>query len=285
MSRCAGFLPGAVAALAIGPIKASPGPTAVSLTGIHSAANASWRIDAQAGHDPRTIRAPGMTIKGMLRLGAPSHFPLGWTAAPARSPFQPPADGYAWGGWEGSLRPGQPGRRSHDDQRHGTLSLFAALDVATGKVIGRRDQRHRAREFLKFLRAVGAEVPRDLDGHLVMDNYATYKTPTIRAWLARRPHWHVHLTPTSASWLNQIERFFAELTNKQLRRGVHRSLREREHAIRDIDTVDDDPKPFCWTRSADVILASIQCFCTTTLDAANQPTKHDGDNFRIGTLA
>jgi transposase len=169
------------------------------------------------------------------------------------------------------LRPGQPERRSHDYTRHGTLSLFAALDVATGKVIGRCYQRHRSREFLKFLRAVDAEVPRDLDVHLVMDNYATHKTPAIRAWLARRPHWHVHLTPTSASWLNQIERFFAELTNKQIRRGVHRSVRALEDAIRRyIDTVNDNPKPFRWTRSSDDILASIQRFCTRTLDAAHQ---------------
>src|ERR671914_168304 len=171
------------------------------------------------------------------------------------------------------LRPGQAERRSHDYQRHGTLSLFAALDVATGKVIGRCYQRHRSREFMKFLRAVDAEVPRDLDVHLVMDNYATHKTPAIRAWLARRPHWHVHLTPTSASWLNQIERFFAELTNKQIRRGVHRSLRALEDAIhRYIDTVNDEPKPFHWTRSADDILASIQRFCTRTLDAAHEQT-------------
>jgi putative transposase len=114
-------------------------------------------------------------------------------------------------------------------------------------------------------------VPRALDVHLVMDNYATHKTPAIRAWLARRPHWHVHLTPTSASWLNQVERFFAELTTKQIRRGVHRSLRDLEEAIhRYIATVNDDPKPFRWTRSADAILASIQRFCTRTLDAAHQ---------------
>jgi len=141
--------------------------------------------------------------------------------------------------------------------------------VATGKVIGRCYPRHRSRELLKLLRAVDAEVPRNLDVHLVMDNDATHTTPAIRAWLARRPHWHIHLTPTSASWLNQVERFYAELTNKQIRRGVHRSLRQLEGAIhRNIDTVNDDPKPFRWTRSADTILASIQRFCTRTLDAA-----------------
>jgi transposase len=166
------------------------------------------------------------------------------------------------------MRPGQPERRSHDYTRHGTLSLFAALDVATGKVIGRCYQRHRSREFLKFLRAVDAEVPCDLDVHLVMDNYATHKTQAIRAWLAKRPHWHVHLTPTSASWINQVERFFAELTNKQIRRGVHRSTTELEAAIhRYIETENSDPKPFRWTRAADDILASIQRFCLRTLDA------------------
>ncbi len=166
------------------------------------------------------------------------------------------------------MRPGQPERRSHDYTRHGTLSLFAALDVATGKVIGRCYQRHRSREFLKFLRAVDAEIPRDLDVHLVMDNYATHKTQAIRAWLAKRPHWHVHLTPTSASWINQVERFFAELTNKQIRRGVHRSTTELEAAIhRYIETENRDPKPFRWTRAADDILASLQRFCLRTLDA------------------
>ena len=171
------------------------------------------------------------------------------------------------------LRPGQAERRSHDYQRHGTLSLFAALDVATGKVIGRCYQRHRAREFLQFLRAVDAEVPRDLDVHLVMDNYATHKTPAIRAWLARRPHWHVHFTPTSASWLNQIERFFAELTNKQIRRGVHRShASSRTPSTATSTRSTQDPKPFRWTSSADDILASIQRFCTRTLDAAHEQT-------------
>jgi transposase len=144
------------------------------------------------------------------------------------------------------LRAGQPERRSHDYQRHGTLSLFAALGCGDG-------QGHRPL-LLKFLRTVDAEVPRELDVHLVMDNYDTHKTPAIRAWLARRPHGHVHLTPTSASWLNQVERFFAELTNKQIRRGVHRSLRQLEDAIhRYIDTVNEHPKPFRWTRSADDI--------------------------------
>ena len=165
------------------------------------------------------------------------------------------------------LRPGQVERRTHDYKRHGTTSLFAALDVATGQVIGKCYRRHRAREFLAFLKTIEANVPADLDVHLVTDNYATHKTQTIRSWLARRPHWHIHFTPTSASWLNQVERFFANLTDKQLRRGVHRSTRELEAAIEAyIATVNADPKPFRWTKSADDILASIKRFCIRTLD-------------------
>ena len=112
------------------------------------------------------------------------------------------------------MRPGQPARRSHDYKRHGTTSLFAALDIATGRVIGKCYGRHRAVEFRKFLDEIEAAVPTDLDVHLVIDNYATHKAPTVRNWLNRRPRWHVHLTPTSSSWLNQVERFFALLTER-----------------------------------------------------------------------
>ncbi len=172
------------------------------------------------------------------------------------------------------MRPGQPERRSHDYKRHGTTSLFAALDVATGEVIGRCFQRHRAKEFLKFLRTIEANVPTDIDVHLVMDNYATHKTATIRKWFARHPRWHIHFTPTSASWLNQAERFFALLTEKQLRRGVHRSTRELEEAILSyIDTVNSNPKPFRWTKSADDILASIKRFCLRTIEIAENQKK------------
>jgi len=168
------------------------------------------------------------------------------------------------------MRPGQAERRSHDYTRHGTLSLFAALDVATGKVIGKCFARHRGSEFLKFLREIEISVPLDLDVHLVMDNYSTHKTPAIRRWLGRHPRWHVHFTPTSASWINQVERFFAALTEKQIRRGAHRSTRELEQAIRNyINTVNEDPKPFRWTKSADHILASIKRFCLATLRVAN----------------
>ncbi len=172
------------------------------------------------------------------------------------------------------MRPGQAERRSHDYTRHGTLSLFAALDIATGRVIGKCFARHRGSEFLRFLREIETNVPLDLDIHLVMDNYATHKTPAIRRWLARHPRWYVHFTPTSASWINQIERFFAELTEKQIRRGVHRSTRELEQAIRDyIKTVNRNPKPFRWTKSADNILASIKRFCLATLKIADNQAR------------
>jgi transposase len=118
------------------------------------------------------------------------------------------------------MMPGVPERRTHSYVRHGTTSLFAALDVASGFVIGKCYKRHRAVEFLKFLKEIDAQVPEGLDVHIVMDNYATHKTPKIKAWLARRPHYHVHFTPTSASWINQVERWFAELTRKQIQRGV-----------------------------------------------------------------
>jgi transposase len=129
-------------------------------------------------------------------------------------------------------------------------------------VIGKCYPRHRATEFRKFLDEIEARVPKDLDVHLVMDNYATHKTPLIRTWLAKRPRWHVHLTPTSSSWLNQVERFFALLTDKKIRRGVHRSVEDLKADIASfIDQHNADPKPFRWTKSADDILASIERFC------------------------
>jgi transposase len=160
------------------------------------------------------------------------------------------------------MRPGQVARRSHDYKRHGVTSLFAALDIATGRVIGKCFPRHRAAEFRKFLDEIEANVPGDLDIHLVMDNYATHRTQLIRDWLAKRPRWHVHLTPTSSSWLNQVERFFALLTDKKIRRGVHRGVAELQADIAAfIDRHNAEPKPFRWTKSADDILASIERFC------------------------
>lgn len=166
------------------------------------------------------------------------------------------------------MMPGMPERRTHNYIRHGTTSLFAALDVASGFVIGKCYKRHRAKEFLDFLKEIDARVPDDLDIHIVMDNYATHKTPKIRAWLARRPHYHAHFTPTSASWINQVERWFAELTRKQLQRGVHTSTRQLEADIRAfIDEHNEKPTPYRWTKSADEILASVKRFCQKTQNA------------------
>ena len=160
------------------------------------------------------------------------------------------------------MMPGMPERRTHSYVRHGTTSLFAALDIATGSVIGKCYKRHRAVEFLDFLKQIDANVPADLDVHIVMDNYATHKTPAIKAWLARRPHWHIHFTPTSASWINQVERWFAELTRKQIKRGVHTSVAQLEADIRNfIDEHNANPKPFRWVKSADEILAAVKRFC------------------------
>ena len=172
------------------------------------------------------------------------------------------------------MRPGQAERRSHDYKRHGTTSLFAALDIATGEIIGKCFPRHRAREFRKFLDLVEANVPGDLDIHIVMDNYGTHKTKAIRDWFAKRPRWQAHFTPTSASWLNQVERWFGLLTDKQIRRGVHRSTKELERTILDyIDTTNQNPKPFKWTKSADDILGAIQRFCLRTIEIAEQQAK------------
>jgi transposase len=160
------------------------------------------------------------------------------------------------------MMPGIPERRTHNYVRHGTTSLFAALDVASGFVIGKCYKRHRAAEFLDFLKQIDGRVPEGLDVHIIMDNYATHKAPAIRAWLARRPHYHVHFTPTSASWINQVERWFAELTRKQIRRGVHTSTRQLEADIRAfIERYNENPKPYRWTKSADEILSSVKRFC------------------------
>jgi len=168
------------------------------------------------------------------------------------------------------LMPGVPERRTHDYSRHGTTTLFAALNIATGKVIGELHRRHRSQEFLQFLRTIEEAVPKKLDVHLVMDNYGTHKTPTVKRWLARNPRFHVHFTPTSASWLNQVERWFATLTERQIRRGTHRSTVELERAIRDYLSVNNrDSKPFVWTKTADQILESIKRFCMRTSDSGH----------------
>jgi transposase len=160
------------------------------------------------------------------------------------------------------MLPGTPERATHDYRRAGTSSLYAALDIATGKVIGRLHSRHRAIEFKRFLQTLDREVPAELDVHLVLDNSSTHKTPAIQRWLAAHPRFVLHFTPTSSSWLNLVERWFAELTTKQLRRGAHRSVRDLNADIRAwIDTWNDNPRPFVWTKTADQILDSIARYC------------------------
>jgi transposase len=161
------------------------------------------------------------------------------------------------------MMPGVPTRQTHDYLRHGTTSLFAALDLATGQVIGQHQRRHRHQEFLRFLKTIDAATPAGLDLHLICDNYATHKTPAIKKWLAAHPRFHLHFTPTSASWLNLVERWFAELTNRKLRRSAHRSVAELEADVMAwIAAWNEDPKPFVWTKTADEILASLAGYCT-----------------------
>ena len=159
------------------------------------------------------------------------------------------------------MMPGMPERRTHDYARSGVTTLFAALDVSSGQVIGSLHRRHRAVEFKKFLAKIDANVPADLDVHLVCDNLSTHKTPAIATWLAAHPRFHLHFTPTSSSWLNQVERWFGLLTDKQLRRGTHKSVQALEKDIRDwISTWNDNPRPFVWTKTADEILERLNSY-------------------------
>lgn len=156
------------------------------------------------------------------------------------------------------MRPGLPERRTHDYERHGTTTLFAALDLASGKVMEQTHRRHRAAEFKKFLEHVDQQVPAELSVHLVLDNYSTHKTPEIKKWLLRHPRFELHFTPTYSSWMNLIERWFAELTEKWIRRGTHRSVRELETSIREwIRIWNAELRPYVWTKSADEIFGSL----------------------------
>jgi transposase len=169
------------------------------------------------------------------------------------------------------VRPGQPERRTHDYIRHGTADLFAALDAKTGTVIGACHRRHRAQEFRAFLDEIDRSVPPDLAVHLVLDNLRTHKTALIRDWLAKRPRYHIHFTPTSASWLNLVEGWFALLTLRQLRRGVFPTVEALEAAIRrHIEATNADPHPFVWTKSADEILDSVRRFCQRTTEVGKR---------------
>ena len=157
------------------------------------------------------------------------------------------------------LRPGLPERQTHDYKRHGTTTLFAALDVAAGKIIGQCQSRHRYQEFLRFLKKVDAATTPALTVHLILDNYGTHKHPEVKKWFAGYPRYQLHFTPTSASWLNQVERWFAEITRKRIRRGTFRSVRELERAIRDhIRANNAEPRPFQWVASANTILRKVR---------------------------
>lgn len=160
------------------------------------------------------------------------------------------------------LLPGVPERRTHDYKRNGTTNLYAALDVASGKVIHSLTARHRAQEFLRFLKLIDASVPEHLDIHVVLDNVSTHKTPAVQRWLLRHPRFVLHFTPTYSSWMNLVERWFAELTTKWIKRGTHRSVRELVASIRTwITNWNDDPKPFVWHKTADEILDSLAAYC------------------------
>jgi transposase len=163
------------------------------------------------------------------------------------------------------MLPGTPERATHDYKRAGTSSLYAALDITTGQVIGSLHARHRAIEFKKFLQTLDREIPSELDVHVILDNSSTHKTPAVRKWLLAHPRFVLHFTPTSGSWLNLVERWFAELTNKKLRRGAHRSVRELNTDIRGwIETWNENPRPYVWTKTADQILETISRYCNRT---------------------
>jgi transposase len=167
---------------------------------------------------------------------------------------------------------GYPEQRTHDYVRHGTTSLFAALNVASGKVIGRCFRRHRAKEFIRFLDTIDQAVPADQHIHLICDNYATHKTPAVKAWFASRPRYHVHFTPTHSSWLNQVERWFALLSTRAIKRGTHRSTLALQKAIEAyVEASNEDPQPFVWSKSADEIQDSIARYCSRILTTHTDP--------------
>jgi len=168
------------------------------------------------------------------------------------------------------MMPAAPSRQTHDYLRHGTTSLFAALDLATGKVIGQTQRQHRHQEFLRFLKTIDKATPAELDLHLILDNYATHKTPQIHQWLVKHPRFHLHFTPTYSSWLNLVERWFAELTNRKLRRSTHRSVAALEADVKKwIEAWNVAPKPFIWTKTADQILETIAAYCGRINDSGH----------------
>jgi transposase len=200
------------------------------------------------------------------RSGTPSLFGCGYAALCGRDEPDPGLGPDA----TAAAAPAEGERGTHDYKRHGTTSLFAALELKTNRVIGQLHRRHRSREFRRFLDVIEFQVPAGMEVHIIADNYATHKTATIRKWFAKRLHFHIHFTPTYGSWLNLVERWFAELTNKRIRRGAFRSVKELESAILEsIEVHNEDPKPFVWTRTADQILDSIARFARRTLAAVH----------------
>ncbi|MFI0358020.1 IS630 family transposase [Actinomadura sp. 9N407] len=168
------------------------------------------------------------------------------------------------------VMPTTPARMTHDYVRHGTTSLFAAMDIGSGSVIAQHYRRHRHQEFLRFLKLIDQAVPKELDLHLVLDNYATHKTEAVKKWLIRHPRFHLHFTPTSSSWMNLVERWFAELTRRKLRRSAHRSVLELEKDVRVwINEWNADPKPFVWTKHADDILETLATYCQLINDSGH----------------
>jgi transposase len=170
------------------------------------------------------------------------------------------------------LEPGQAERHTHDYVRHGTTALFAALNVATGNVIGRCHTRHRQQEFVRFLDLIDSRVTREagVEIHLIIDNYGTHKAPKVKRWLQRHPDFHLHFIPTSSSWLNQVERFFAEITEKRIRRGAFRSVKDLERAIEEyLEQHNENAKPFVWTASANLILERIENVCKRTSNSGH----------------
>jgi transposase len=184
------------------------------------------------------------------------------------------------------LMPAVPGRTTHDYIHHGTTSLFAALDITTGTVIGQHQRRHRHQEFLRFLKTIDANTPKDLDLHLICDNYATHKTPAIKTWLAAHPRFHLHVTPTYSSWLTIVERWFAELTNRKLRHCTHHSVKALEADVTAwIQAWNDDPKPFVWTKTADEILANLAHYLTRINQLANDSAHKHGPEQSLRSAA
>jgi transposase len=168
------------------------------------------------------------------------------------------------------ILPTTPARRTHDYVRNGTASLFAAFETGSGSVIAQPYRQHRHQEFIRFLKLTGDAVPKDLDLHLVLDNYATHKTPEVQKWLLRHPRFQLHFTPASASWMNLVERWFAELTRRKLRRSAHRSVRELETDLRKwTNEWNKNPKPFMWTKTADDIFDTLAAYCERINDSGH----------------